>query len=294
MTDSYLTPQLFWLQVASPDITLQQTNNFSDSVGNTVHGQVKSVVLGKGNPDPVVSSSLTMNSPDGNVGTTGLDGSANIGGRYYFRVLGPSGTVSINVAGSISIDVAAIQAGTFTGKDDFMTTLGDYAIGDNGLPLTLLHHQAAVDILPAPDFGPDLTNFLVGRTDDGLSQSLPSSSFDEGAHLSLSYDDTISVISGEVYYVDVFSNASASYSGAGQVQASVVVDPLLSIDPGTPNADLYSFEFSSGLGSKAAAAPEVGSTAAMLGLAMVGLAGLRKRSYTILASISSAAIGRLG
>jgi hypothetical protein len=72
-----------------------------------------------------------------------------------------------------------------------------------------------------------------------------------------------------------FANPNASYS-------HVVADPILSIDPLTPNAGAYRLVFSDGIGNSAAAVPEPANWMLMFGgIAALGFAVGRHRKVAI-------------
>jgi hypothetical protein len=90
----------------------------------------------------------------------------------------------------------------------------------------------------------------------------------------------VDAVSGAIntVYMEVSAD-SAAFMNPNPSYSHVVADPILSIDPLTPNAGAYSLVFSDGIGNSAAAVPEPANWALMLaGIGALGLIGGRRRS----------------
>lgn len=88
---------------------------------------------------------------------------------------------------------------------------------------------------------------------------------------------------GAVYRIGIFAEATGVSGGNGFIggqsfDVRSFVDPYVSIAPGTPNAALYSFAFSPGVGNLPTPVPEPAAWALMLGgLGGIAAVGVRRR-----------------
>jgi hypothetical protein len=91
----------------------------------------------------------------------------------------------------------------------------------------------------------------------------------------------VDAVSGTIntVYMDVYANAAG---GPNASYSHVLADPILSIDPLTPNASAYWLVFSDGIGNSVAAVPEPANWALMLaGIGALGFSFVMRRNMAI-------------
>lgn len=161
---------------------------------------------------------------------------------YYIEILGPSTQVTLDVlaTGGLTPTTGPLGVDTQLVVDVGTTVVGNVSISGD----TLTYSGSGIQ----PGFSP--SSFTMQTTIAAFTNS------------------PIEVgISGAIYI---------EAENQGPVSASVYVDPYFSIDPSTPNADLYSIITSPGIGNALPSAVPEPSTWAMM---LLGFAGLSFVGY---------------
>jgi hypothetical protein len=102
-----------------------------------------------------------------------------------------------------------------------------------------------------------------------------------------SFDDKYETVAGQTYTLNLYADLSMNEQEccSSDQLVTVKLDPIVSIDPATPNASDFSLVFSSGFGPSGSVIPEPSTwTMMLIGFASFGFAGYRASRRTVAAS----------
>jgi hypothetical protein len=205
--------------------------------------------------------SMTMNATEiaGPLSTDSLMAGATL--QYSFEVLGPQAYVPVLVNASLSASASGAPAFytsasaqlSFEGPVNGEADIGE--VYPNGGVVSVSDQNEIF----SPPTGPTIA--------------------EESGVFNLS--DAYTLQTGQVYTVQLDVGIEGTVIGGGEggktATESASVDPTIVIAPGTPDAGLYSVEFSPGVGNgQGPSVPDTCSTFALSVMAVAALAGLRR------------------
>lgn len=179
---------------------------------------------------------------------------------YAFEILGPSGTVPVQVRVTTSV----------AGNDvlgEFDQVSAQFIVSQTNLYSQLSGLSVGVGYSVFEDSGATINDTTTW--DNKSDTSAGSSSYTD--------TNTYDFQTNTIYYVGL---ANGIFALSASSSASAYTDPTFQIAPGTPNAGSYSFIYSPGVGNGVSGVPEPSTWAMMLcGLVGLGLAGYRRTSW---------------
>ena len=244
------------------------------SASGTIAGKPKPTISGTASVTFDASSVPAAFYSPGNFGSA-----ASYSGTltYYMEVLGPDGSVGINVNAAASFSTSAIPVGGYgSALFNFVLTQLD-ALGDRVSPRTILDSSFFSHAI-LNSFGPPgatTSSDITGNDASGYSGGF----VENGIY---------SLLTNTVYEVDLQDQFNANIDNAGFYDPSALggtetfsgsIDPTFLIAPGVANADAYSIIFSDGIGNDASVSAAPSPAALPLfatGLGMMGLLGWRR------------------
>ena len=183
---------------------------------------------------------------------------------YFLEIVGPSGTVPIDVSALVAASSPARPAGAVSNQ----ITFAGFFVGSASLGNVLFYDQVFINNGTIPNA------FTQRVSPSGVFTNTPLVvSPATGVSGSITQSDVWMANTGVLYeiYLEVYNQTSLSgLQGGGSFNTSAMVDPTFHLDPSVPNPGLYTILLSDGIGNGPTGVPE-SSTLALLA---VGLAGV--------------------
>jgi hypothetical protein len=247
--------------IPQPSPSIVTSSSHTDSAGDVATG-----LLSADLSDPSISAVGTgfVQSGPTNGFAVG-SGAADADLIYSFEITGPSASVEVLVDASLGV----------AGSPDrlFQTGSADAAFVVDGGALQPIYEELALN--------DDGYSSYTLRSTTGSSHVVTAYPADTTS-ASLSVDGDYLLSTDTVYTVEIAAEAQGSSGdnalgiGGGITTFSAFVDPTFDIDPGAPNAEDYSIQFSSGIGNSLTV-PDTACTFTLAFLSFIGLAAVRRR-----------------
>lgn len=181
--------------------------------------------------------------------------------RYYFRIIGPSGQVPINVKAHAEAFCSESVFGTcgasrqtYGGIDGFQRAAFANASLDIG------GFGQLINISAFPSIG------AGGRMSSAINE--------------VDFNKTLTFSTNYNYSIDLNAHAagiSNSQWGGGDTWTQAFIDPTFTLAPGIANPELYSFAFSEGIGNTPAVPEPSTALFSLAGLGVIALARRRQQ-----------------